>query len=451
MYLHPMQNVRDLHIGKEILPLFDHTGNDFSKDILIEILSDPAGSVAAIVERQNILRGFLGNGSLHQPFSYARSECNEVYMFIKEIGTARSDPRGLLDQLLNGKKTSREKGRLSQLYIFLHKLNNFYFTRLNVDLFPASFREKIDGIQRLLAHLDVGKYETIARQRSFTVLELNRLVGLIGEKIGNGEMDSFWKDLFTFEAWLSIAKGIRKHQFSFPIFVDEGLSIKDFYHPLVRNPVKNSLVTRECVTLITGPNMSGKSTLLKSIGLCVYLAHLGLAVPAAVCELPFFEVISVAINLQDDITSGYSHFMTEIKNLKSVVIEARKPRRCFAIFDELFRGTNIEDALTISAATINGLTHFRGSHFFISTHLHQLKNTLPVGSSSSDLPPLPDLPPSSRSPASISTRYIECTLVSGKPVFTYRLRDGWSDLRIGQILFEQEGLTELLAAPHPQN
>lgn len=428
-----MQNIRDLHIGKEILPLFDYTGNDFSKDILIEILSDLPGSVAGIIERQDIFRGFLRNEQLFQPFSYARSECNEVYTFIKEIGSTRSDPRGLLDQLLNGKKTSREKGRLSQLYIFLRKLDDFYFARLMMEAFPASFQEKIASIQRLLTHLDVEKYESIARQRSFTVMELNRLVGMIGAKISNGEMDSFWKDLFTFEAYLSIAKGIRKNRFSFPTFTGEGLSIKDFYHPLVRNPVNNSLVTHECVTLITGPNMSGKSTLLKSIGLCVYLAHLGLAVPATTCELPFFDVISVAINLQDDITNGYSHFMTEIKNLKNVVLEARKPRRCFAIFDELFRGTNVEDALAISRATIDGLTRFTGSHFFISTHLHQLKDTLPS----------PQM--SSNPQTSIATHYIECTLVGGKPVFTYRLRDGWSDLRIGQILFEQEGLTELLS------
>jgi DNA mismatch repair protein MutS len=190
--------------------------------------------------------------------------------------------------------------------------------------------------------------------------------------------------------------------------------------------VKNSMTVRENVILITGPNMSGKSTLLKSIGLCVLLGHLGLAVPAEKCELVFFDVISIAINLNDDIKSGYSHFMTEIKTLKNVVIEAGHSKRCFAIFDELFRGTNVEDALVISATTILGLTRFTGSCFFISTHLHQLKEIV------------------AQNDDKIGMHYIECELGNDRPVFTYKLRSGWSDLKIGQVIFEQEGLNELL-------
>ncbi len=89
--------------------------------------------------------------------------------------------------------------------------------------------------------------------------------------------------------------------------------------------------------------------------------------------MPFFTTISAAINLTDSIVSGYSHFMSEIITLKNVLTEAAANAKCFAVFDELFRGTNIEDALEISTATINGLTKFTNSLFFISTHLHQLK------------------------------------------------------------------------------
>ena len=75
-------------------------------------------------------------------------------------------------------------------------------------------------------------------------------------------------------------------------------------------------ITGGSFTAILGANGSGKSTLLKAVGICVLLAHLGLAVPADQCELPFFNVISVSINLTDDLRSGFSHFMTEIKSLK---------------------------------------------------------------------------------------------------------------------------------------
>jgi DNA mismatch repair protein MutS len=134
----------------------------------------------------------------------------------------------------------------------------------------------------------------------------------------------------------------------------------------------------------------------------------------------------VAINLTDSIVSGYSHFMTEIITLKNVLEEALQGKKCFAVFDELFRGTNIEDALEISTATIKGLTKFTNSYFFISTHLHQLKEIEEIKNEN------------------VSTCYIECELKEDTPVFTYKLKPGWSDLKIGRILFEKEGLNKML-------
>lgn len=172
--------------------------------------------------------------------------------------------------------------------------------------------------------------------------------------------------------------------------------------------------------------MSGKSTLLKSVSICVYLAHAGLAVPASKAVIPFYDSISVAINLTDSIVSGYSHFMSEVAILKNVVTDAGKKAKCFAVFDELFRGTNIEDALEISAATISGLNKFSGSLFLISTHLHQLRQMEEIKANK------------------ITTCSIDCKLENGIPVFTYKLREGWNDLKLGRVLFEKEGLYQML-------
>ncbi len=143
--------------------------------------------------------------------------------------------------------------------------------------------------------------------------------------------------------------------------------------------------------------------------------------------MPFFDCISISINLYDDILSGYSQFMSEIMNLKKVIVEAANGKRCFAVFDELFRGTNIEDAVEISSATVKGLLGFEKSFFFISTHLHQLKEIEAVKSEMA------------------GTYYVDCDLKDGIPSFTYQLQRGWSDLRVGRILFEREGLNEMLA------
>jgi len=118
--------------------------------------------------------------------------------------------------------------------------------------------------------------------------------------------------------------------------------------------------------------------------------------------------------------------MSEIVTLKNVLTEASGNKKCFAVFDELFRGTNIEDALEISTATIKGLCNFPQSLFFISTHLHQLKQMEEVKANK------------------ITTCYIECELKNEVPVFTYKLKEGWSDLKIGRILFDREGINTLL-------
>ena len=427
-----MKNVRDLHIQKEIIPLFDFVCNDYSRDVLVQLFTTAPAGLPDILLRQDILKGIIRNEQLFRPFSYAKSEFNEVYTYSKDIFPL---PGFLLSDFLLfsfGKKKQREKGQLTQLFIFFHKIDQFYFSHLITVDWPPEFTTRISNISRILSELDVKKYEAIARKRNFSTAELRRLTRMLSEKAGTGELDTFWQDLFLFEAFLSLAKGIVKHHFVFPSFTNGGLSIKNFYHPLLKRPIKNSIDTHQNVTLITGPNMSGKSTLLKAIGLCVYLAHLGLAVPAEKCDLPFFDVISVTIDLSDDLLSGYSHFMSEIKSLKNIVVEARQSRKCFAIFDELFRGTNAEDALAISKTTIEGLTQFQDSCFFISTHLHQLMETLAFNGDIG-------------ARDNIGALCIECTLENQTPVFTYRLLTGWSDLKIGQLIFEQEGLNGLLA------
>ena len=421
-----MQNIRDLHFRKDIIPLFDSVCNEFSRDTLIQLLSDPLPSIEKIMARQNILKGLIEQEHLFFPFFYSPSEFNEVYAYTEELRARGFLLNGsFLPFIFSRKKWEREKGRLGHFFIFLRKIEQAYFARLKAHLFPNDIKEDLEDLVTMLSDLDIAKNEAIIRKRGFTRTEVSRLAGKLNEKIRTGKLDRFWKAFFLFEAYHSIASNIIKHKFNFPEFNKEGISITDLYHPLLKHPVKNSITTEKNVTLITGPNMSGKSTLLKTIGLCIYLAHLGLAVPAGACELVFFDEISIAIDLNDDLRNGYSHFMSEIKNLKAVITAASNSKRCFAIFDELFSRTNAEDALVISQKTIEGLTQYQGSYFFISTHLHQLKDTI-VGNER------------------ISPYYIECRLEDNTPVFTYKLQKGWSDLKIGQLIFEQEGLNRML-------
>ena len=419
-----MNDLRDFRIEKEILPLFDYSLNVFAKQKILEILSTPLSSIKEILHRQHILKGFAQNHKILKDYSYTVLFVNEVYFFldkekIEDLSQKKWQYKLFASRLEKAKYTSK----FNQLILFFFRLESRYFTRLNTDCFPDEYRQSIQRILHFLACFELHKYEYIIREKKLKdkhIIELTK-------KINNLKKDElippFWNDFFLFEAYLSIHFGILENHFSFPKFTKNHIKLTDLYHPLIKKPIKNDFEANCSVVVINGPNMSGKSTFLKAVGLCVYLGHLGIGIPASAGEIPFFDYFFVYINRHDDITNGYSHFMTEILQLKKVIEQASLGKRCFAIFDELFSGTNVEDGFEICKTTINGLPKFKDSVFFISTHIQELKNVVNEKT---------------------TNYHIDCKLIKNKPTFTYQLTKGWSDIKVGRILFEKEGLNKLL-------
>lgn len=427
VYLILMLNTSDLHIEDEILPLFDFTFNLHSGKALRDIIAQPLTSKEAILLRQQILKGFVGNRELLKGYSFSRFNLSEIHDFFETFSAGNLSAGKLRWKLtFSDKEKSQKKGRLILLVRLFHKIHTAYLNKIDSRLFPASYASELDGLNDFFKSFDLEQYEAAFLKNKFRVAHMVELIKVIAEKVTTGQAALFWNRWFLFEAYLSISHAIIKHGFVFPTFEDSIFSVEELYHPFLKNPVKNNIAATKNVILLTGPNMSGKSTLLKAISICVYLGHAGFAIPASKATMPFFNTISVAINLTDSIVTGYSHFMSEIMTLKNVLTEAKKNTKCFAVFDELFRGTNIEDALGISTATIRGLSNFPDSVFFISTHLHQLKEMEEVKTNK------------------VSTWYIDTELKDNIPVFTYKLKEGWSDLKLGKILFEKEGLNKML-------
>jgi len=423
-----MTNISDLHIEDEIVPLFDFTYNLFSGQAVRELITEPLGSKSAILFRQHVLKGFIGNRELLKDYSYSRFNLSDIYDFFETFSAGSFLGEHLRWKLIFSEKLRHQKrGKLIMLILLFNKIHSTYISKIDTKLFPEEYAGELRRINAFFIDFNLEHYESIFhKKKKIRVRHIVELMKIIAERVTNGQVASFWKRWFLFEAYLSISNGIIRHGFIFPTFEETNFSIEGLYHPLVKNPVKNDLVVSRNVILLTGPNMSGKSTLLKAVSLCVYLGHTGLAVPASNARMPFFSTISVAINLTDSIISGYSHFMSEIITLKNVLTEAADSSKCFAVFDELFRGTNIEDALEISTATLKGLVKFNSSLFLISTHLHQLKDMEEIKK------------------GKIATCFIECELNDNTPEFTYKLKDGWSDLKLGRILFEKEGLNKML-------
>lgn len=419
-----MQNIQDLNIEKEILPIFDFTLNIYSKKKVLCILSTPLKSENDIVSRQDILKGFAANHNILKDYSYTISYFLEVYSFLKDSYIEDYSNSTFKYKYLTSKKEKAiYYSKFTQLILLFHRLESFYFTRLDLSAFPESYRKNIKDIIRFLASLNLNALEKSIRENKFNDVVIIGLTQKISELKSGVEIFDFWENLFLFEAYLSIYLGIHKHQFTFPKITGKGIKLDNFYHPLLSNPVTNNFESTHTVILLNGPNMSGKSTFLKAVSLCIYLGHTGVGIPASNAEIPFLSNFSIAINRRDDILNGYSHFMTEVMNLKTVVKHATNNIKCFAVFDELFSGTNVEDAFEICKTTIYGLTKFSNSIFFVSTHIQELKVI------END---------------NVATYYIDCELINNKPTFTYELKKGWSEIRVGRVLFEKEGLNKLL-------
>lgn len=207
-----------------------------------------------------------------------------------------------------------------------------------------------------------------------------------------------------------------------PIIEAEGL-----FHPLISQPVPNNftLNNQQHLCFLTGANMSGKSTFLKSFALSIYLAHIGFPVPAKNLRLTIFNGLMTTINLSDNIQKGYSHFYSEVKRVKKAAQKIMSRKKMVVIFDELFRGTNVKDAADASLMITSALANIPDTFFLVSTHIVEIAAHL------NQFP-------------GIRFNYFETIWKNETPYYNYKLKEGISDERLGLYIVKKEGILEVL-------
>jgi DNA mismatch repair ATPase MutS len=132
-------------------------------------------------------------------------------------------------------------------------------------------------------------------------------------------------------------------------------AMDNFYHPLIPNPVANSVKIKGGI-LITGSNASGKSTFLKTIALNVILAQSILTCASQTYHGDYLKVMT-SMALRDDLQGGDSYYMVEIKSLQRILLECRKPEPILCIVDEVLRGTNTIERIAASSRILRSLRH----------------------------------------------------------------------------------------------
>lgn len=239
------------------------------------------------------------------------------------------------------------------------------------------------------------------------------------------------KAVYNLDVYISVAKVINNQGFCFPEYEVAELprvSITGLYHPCIKSAIRNEVLIEQekNVWFLTGANMAGKSTFLKSLSLAVYLAHIGFPVPATAMKTTLFKGLITTINLSDNINSGYSHYFSEVKRLKSVAEKIISQDNLFVVFDELFRGTNVKDAYDASLATITALSKIRSSVFLVSTHIVEIAAEIKVHKN-------------------VVFKFFDSQINEGKLMFDFKLNDGVSTETLGYFIFKNEGILQILA------
>lgn len=164
-----------------------------------------------------------------------------------------------------------------------------------------------------------------------------------------------------------------------PVFSDDRkLVLKDGRHPVVEKVLQSQeYVPNDCymnaereLLLITGPNMSGKSTYMRQVALISILAQIGCYVSASEAALPIFDKVFTRIGAADDLISGQSTFMVEMLEARNAIVNATE--NSLILFDEIGRGTSTYDGMALAQAMIEYIHEHIGAKTLFSTHYHEL-------------------------------------------------------------------------------
>lgn len=428
------QTLNDLELfnqaldGKSIFSCFNTACSDGGKACMRKMLESPLTDVNKIRERAEAIR-YLGQ----LPFflDIRREELSFIEVYLQQEDVPQRSMYRLTSRAVKG---------------WLKPDNDCYLRQRAVPYLGRLIRE----LGTFMDELSAGKVPEMIRDMQQRVKETLAREGM--QYLMSQKKDSFWTresldlyfrgreldgvrvildTLYMLDSLRSLGTMAKDEGLTFPIFTgsERRVRIEGLYHLFLENPVKNDVLfdDRQHLCFLTGPNMAGKSTCMKAFGVAVYLAHCGLPVPAARMELSVFKGLFTTINLSDNLSLGYSHYYNEVARVKYIVEQVRDLQNVVVVFDELFRGTNVKDAYDASCAVIGGLARLKYGVFMISTHIVEVAEFLK---------PFP----------SVCFRFFEIDMTTGEPRYTYCLREGVSDERIGMYILKKAGVVDLIEA-----
>ncbi len=409
----------------------DHTRTSEGRAALYQLFSSPFDNLDEILQTQEIL-ALYQNKTDKWPTRITNGTLLIVEKFLDEnpdtIPTNPDFIRALVYKWLHPADYAMILFSMKQLFEFIKGFEEIiaFFenqkqpAKLSSVLLQANTiltDRRLQKIKSFTSFTEMDRPEILAHGSLFhedLVAEVRKLISIYGQ----------------LDAWYAMALSNNHLNLSFPSFNEQAepeINAIALRHLMLEEPVAYDLTMDKNANFIflTGANMAGKSTLIKAVGLSVYLAHLGMGVPAKSMHLTMFDGILTNINVEDNLVKGESYFFNEVKRIRETIVKITNGKRWLVLIDEIFKGTNIQDAMKCSLAVIKGLIKMENGLFILSTHLYE------IGEELQQLP-------------SISFKYFETKLIDNELSFSYQLKEGISQDRMGFLILQKEGVTELL-------
>ena len=304
---------------------------------------------------------------------------------IDRLRTAKHDGKQWLAQL---EEEDRERTGIKNLKIKYNNVFGYFFEVTNSykDLVPEDYIRK----------------QTLANAERYTTPRLKELEDTIlnaEDKLQTLEYDVFCKIRDTIaqelvriqntakavaklDVYASLSLVSERNHYVRPKLNEKGvIDIKDGRHPVVEQMITNDMFIANdtyldngshCISVITGPNMAGKSTYMRQTALIVLMAQIGCFVPARSANIGIVDRIFTRVGASDDLASGQSTFMVEMNEVANILRNATS--KSLLILDEIGRGTSTFDGLSIAWAVIEHISNRKilGAKTLFATHYHEL-------------------------------------------------------------------------------
>lgn len=409
----------------------DLTRTTGGRDELKRIFLHPLKSVPEIHNIQEILKLMIDKEA-EWPLSISNGSILMIYKFyetmVDSIPITPSVVSAYSYKIFHGPDFGLVKYSGEHAFKFIKSFNSIVLSFKQMTI-PSPLLILMDRAAKIL---DKPQFEIIYSSNQFSDLHITQMLSFAAF-IRYHFKQLFFEliDIYSrLDAWYGMAMAVKKFNLVFPEFIISDQPVfegEKLFHPLLPHPVPYdvSLNEEKNFIFLTGANMAGKSTFIKSVGISLFLAHLGMGVPATSMKTCLFEGLLTNINVKDNVVKGESFFYNEVMRIKNTIVKVTDRRKWLVLIDELFKGTNIQDAMKCSTVVVKGLVKIKRSLFILSTHLYEI---------SEDLKDLKN----------IDFKYFETDISGGKLNFSYQLHEGVSNDRLGYFILQSEQVTDLL-------